>query len=205
MCAFDPCVSTQILSLSFRRGIKATRDHGYVVYSNFLWLADECDCVRLPQQNCGQKVWDAWNSGDSVLPIWPNTTGISAVLISTSRMGRQMCEIPWKARRAKTSCLQIEHEFKLLHISSRDLLNLSYNQKPTRSVSIIACDSLLSSTWHGVFRALIISSTGVWHFYKSAASKWSWCECFSVLDRLWNELLYLHLAAGAPSFFSNNR
>lgn len=45
VCMFDPCVSRQILFLAFRRGIKATRDHGYAVYSNFLWLADECDCV----------------------------------------------------------------------------------------------------------------------------------------------------------------
>lgn len=50
---FDPHIGRQILLLSFHRGIKATRDHGYVVCSDFLWLANECDCVCLPQQNCG--------------------------------------------------------------------------------------------------------------------------------------------------------
>ncbi len=209
---FDPCISRQILLLAFHRGIKATRDHGYAVYSDFLWLADECDCVCLPQQNCGQKVWDAWNSWDSVLPIWPNTTSISALLISTSGMGRQTCKMPWKAQQGILFemqrpfffnlffCLPIEHEYMLSHISRRYLLNHHYNQKPTSSISIITCDSLQSSTWHGIFRALIISSSVVWHFYKSAASKWWWCECFSVLDRLRNELLYLQLAASAPSF-----
>lgn len=42
---FDPFIRRQILFPSFRRGIKATRDHGYAVCSDFLWLADECDCV----------------------------------------------------------------------------------------------------------------------------------------------------------------
>lgn len=189
-CMFDPCISRQILFLAFCRGIKETRDHGYAVNSDFLWLADECDCVRLPQLNCGQKAWDAWNSWDSVLPIWPNTTSISALLISTSRIGRRMCKITWKARcgilfESFTSCLQIEHENTLSHISRGYLLNLSCNQKPTSSVSVITCDSLQSSAWHGIFRPLIISSSVVWHFYVSAASKW-WFECFSVLDRLWN-------------------
>lgn len=116
----------------------------------------------------------------------------------------------WKARRGALVETQRPLVFKLnmsAHFSApaaRYLLNLSHNQKPTSSVSIITRDSLQSSTWHGVFRALIISSSVVWHFYKSAAPKWWWCECFSVLDRLWNELLYLHLAASAPSFFSNN-
>lgn len=96
---FDPFIWRQIIFPSFRRGIKATRDHGYAVCSDFLWLADECDCVcvRLPQQNCGQKVWDAWNSWDSVLPVWPNTTSISALLISPSRKGRRTCKIFWEA------------------------------------------------------------------------------------------------------------
>lgn len=78
------------LFLAFCRGIKATRDLGYVVYSYVLWLADaDGDFMCLPQQNCGQKVWDAWNSRDSVLPIRPNTTSISALLISKSREARK--------------------------------------------------------------------------------------------------------------------
>lgn len=112
-CVFDPCISRQILFLVFRRGIRVTRDHGYAVYSDFLWLTDECDCVCLPQQNCGQKVWDAWNSWDSVLPIWPNTTSISALLISTSRMGRTTCTIPWKAQRGILFEMQRPFVFKL--------------------------------------------------------------------------------------------
>lgn len=153
----------KFLFLAFCRGIKATRDHGYAVYSNSLWLADECDCVCLPQQNCGQKVWDAWNSGDSVRPIWPNTTSISALLISTPRVGRKMCKIALKSILSET---QIEHEYKLLHISRRYLLNLSCNEKPSSSVFIITRDSLQSSTWHGVFRAFnhfqLCSLTCLW-------------------------------------------
>lgn len=122
VCVFHPCISRQILFLAFCRGIKATRDHGYAVYSNFLWLVDECDCVCLPHQNCGQKVWDAWNSWDRVLPIWPNTTSFSALLIPTTRLGRQTCKIPWKARGGIlfdmqrpffTFCPQIEHKYQL--------------------------------------------------------------------------------------------
>lgn len=88
--------------------------------------------------------------------------------------------------------------------SAEDICSISAVIKSQLAPSIITPDSLQSSTWHGAFRALIISSSVVWHFYKSAASKWWWCECFSVLDRLWNELLYLHLAASVPSFFSNS-
>lgn len=158
-----------------------------------------------PSRFVGKKVWDAWNSWDSVLPIWPNKTSISALLISTSRIGRQTSG--WYALcDAKTFSLPLVFKLHMstscLPISWRYLLNLSHNQKPTSSVSIITCDSLKSSTWHGVFRALIILSSEVWHFYKSAASKWWWFECFSVLDRLWNELFDLQLAASAPSFVS---
>lgn len=53
LCAF------QDLFLASCRGIKATRDHGYEVYSNFfLWLADKCNhvcVVSLPRLNCGRK------------------------------------------------------------------------------------------------------------------------------------------------------
>lgn len=79
------------LFLAFCRGIKATRDHGYVVYSNVLWLADADGdfCVSPSAELWAKGFWDAWNSWDSVLPMWPNTTSVSALLISKSRTGRQ--------------------------------------------------------------------------------------------------------------------
>lgn len=88
-----------------------------------------------------------------------------------------MCKTPWK------------HPYKIQNVSSwgRYLLNLGCNQKPSCSILIITRDSLQSSPWHGALGALIISSSVVWHVFKSAAPKWWWwCECLSVLDRLWN-------------------
>ena len=146
-----PTLAFQILSLPSAGGSRRPGTTGMWFTPTFLWLADECDCVRLPQQNCGQKVWDAWNSGDSVLPIRPNTTSTSALLISTSRSGRRTCKIPWKAQRGVfffTSHLRIELEHQLLHISRRYLLNLSCNQKPTSSVYNYSWfTSILDVTW----------------------------------------------------------
>lgn len=100
LCAFFSVCSTLPFQdkFSFFPSAGGSRRPGTTgMWFFFLLLADECDFVRLPQQNCGQKVWDAWNSWNSVLPIWPNTTSISALLISKSRTGRQMCKIPRKA------------------------------------------------------------------------------------------------------------
>lgn len=119
MCAsvLNRCVLRQTLFLSFRRGIKATRDHGYVVYSHLLlinWQMWLCVCVCLPQQNCGQKFWDAWNSADSVPPIWPNTISISTPLISATRIGWKIPNIPWESG-AGGVFFSLQRLFFLLH------------------------------------------------------------------------------------------
>lgn len=92
-------------------------------------------------------------------------------------------------------------EVFLLICKSSYLLGLC--QTGSCSISIISSDSLQPSTWRRTVRAFN-------HFQPcgltSAASKWWWCECLSVPDRLRNELLspISTLQLTHPSFFSNN-
>lgn len=140
--------------------------------------------------NCGQKrkkVWDAWNSRDSVRPVRPNPTRGSL--------------LPHQDGEGKCAGGP-EGKLFLLRCKSSYLLGLS--QTGSRSICITSSDSLQPSTWCGTVRAFN-------HFQlcglTSAASKWWWwCECFSVPDRLRSELLspISTLQLTRPSFFSNN-
>lgn len=74
----------KFLFLAFCRGIKATRDHGYAVYSNSLWLVDECDCVSPPAELWAKRFEMHEIPGIVFFPLWPNTTSIS-----TWRLGKK--------------------------------------------------------------------------------------------------------------------
>lgn len=156
-------IEDKFLLLTLCRGIKATRDHGYVVhpYSLKLWGEKRLEMREIPG------IVFAWSSQTQrevhcYKMVKENVQGGSFFL---------WCKSPY-------------------------LLGLT--QTGSCSISIIGSDSLQPSTVRAFNHFQPCGLT-------SAASKWWWCECFSVPDRLWNELLspISTLQLTHPSFFSN--
>lgn len=142
----DPETSFLFFSFSFVGRSRWPGTTGKRFPLTSLWLVDECDCVYLPplvpQQNCGQKVWNAWNSWDRVLPMWPNTTSIPVLLVSTSAAGRRTCEKLWEiCTRVPLKQLKNAHFYfvigfnlQFVPTSRRALLSLNNNnQRPVLS------------------------------------------------------------------------